>query len=434
MVTQPRRGPATALVVASFALIAFMTLRPVETLIATPTFCIFCGSLGGVDFALNVVLFVPLGLGLRWAVERWKAAVVIGAVTTLVIETVQWRIIPGRDASPGDLVANTLGTMLGAWIAVEGIRWLNASSLAARRYAGVFGISVAAVFLASAWLLQPVRPRYQQWVQWIPRRPNTDQFRGRLLAVELNDKPIHPTQILPAAQTFDTLSRNLTVRARIGAPTPPTGRQAIIVRIANEQDEGFFLAQWEDAAVFRSHLAAVRLKLRPILVGLENALPVSITGTAGSTGEFTIVAISSPRDMVVSRQEIEESSEMTVTLRRTVGLAWALFLPWDVAIGPRWWVVNAFWLGALVLPVSFFTVRSGGAAKVDSARGFAWWPLPLVLGTLAAVPVTGLSALGIREWAGVLAGVLGGLMLERSTVSRQPSDLKGSASVGSIPS
>ncbi len=429
MVTQPRRGPTAALVAASLGLVLFMTLRPVQTLVVTPTFCIFCGTLGGVDFALNVVLFVPLGIGLRWVLGQWKAAAITGAVTTLVIETLQWRLIPGRDASLGDLVANTLGTMLGTWIAMEGLRWLNATSAAARRYAAAFGIIAAVVVGGSAWLLQPVRLRYPQWVQWTPPRPNMDRFQGRLLAVELNDRLIHPTEILPANQAMDSLTRGVSVRARIGAPAPPTGRQAIIVRIANDLEEGFFLAQWNEAVVFRTHIAAVRLKLRPILVGLDDAFPDSVEAVAA--GEFTIEGSSNPQAIGLRRQR--PGHEASVTLRRTVGLAWALLLPWDVALRPPWWVVNAFWLGALVLPVSFFTIRSGVRADADSGRGISWWPLPLALATLVATPGTGLSALGLGEWVGVLAGISAGWLLERWSAWIDRRDLKARAHHGTIP-
>lgn len=418
MVKQPNRRPAWALVAASLALIASMTLWPTQSFVVTPTFCIFCGTLGGVDFVLNVILFIPFGISLRWATGRWQSAAIIGVVTTLVIETLQARLIAGRDASLGDLLANTLGTALGAWIAIEVLRWLNSSSLAARKYAGTFGILATAMVCASAWLLQPIPPRYPDWVQWTPVRPNMDVFQGRLLAVHLNERPIHSTEMLLPPQVLDT-SRRLTVRALLGAPIAPTKRQAFIVRIANPTEEGFSLTQWREAVAFRTKLAAARLKLRPIRVGLADALAVSNQGTPGTTTEIT--ATSSPEALTVSR--LHPSGNTSVTLRRTIGLAWALFVPWDFALDPRWWPANAFWLGALVLPVSFFTLRSGGTAR-GASRRIAWWPLPVVLATLVAVPITGLGTLSIGEWCGVVAGIAAGLILERSTATSGREDLK----------
>ena len=430
MVTHPRRGPAALLVAAALVLVVYMTLRPTRMQVLTPTFCIVCGDLGGVDFALNVILFVPLGIGLRWTLGRWVPAAIIGAITTLVIETLQWRLIPGRDASLGDLVANTLGTMLGAWLATEVFHWLNATSRSARRYATTCGILAVMVVSVSAWVLQPLVPRYPQWVQWTPLRSNTEPFQGRLLAVDLNGSAIHPAERFEAKRAFDTLTRSLSVRARIGAPgsSRPTRRQAIIVRIANDWEEGFSLAQLGETAAFRTHIAAVKLKLRPILVGLDHTFPGS--GSAGTAAALTIEGTSTPRAIMVRRQLPE--GETAVAVPRTVGLAWALFLPWDIALNPQWWVANAFWLGALVLPVSFLTVRSAVRAEADPGPGIIWWPLPLVLATLAATPATGLSALGIGEWVGVLAGISAGWMLERWTATPAPRDLKAHAHGGTI--
>jgi glycopeptide antibiotics resistance protein len=65
---------------------------------------------------LNVALFVPIGvLGalLRpgWSLVRWA---LVGAAGSLAIESAQWVLVPGRDASVSDLVTNTVGAVLGA--------------------------------------------------------------------------------------------------------------------------------------------------------------------------------------------------------------------------------------------------------------------------------------------------------------------------------
>ena len=430
MVTRPGRKPAATVVAAAFALIMYMTLRPVAANVSLPASCIICGPLGGVDFALNIVLFIPLGGGLRWLLGRWNTAIFIGTVTTLVIESLQWRLIPGRDASLGDLLANTLGTILGAWLAIEGVRWLNATHFAARRLAGAFGIAVTLVAIASAWLLQPVHTRYPQWVQWTPARKYLDTFQGRLMDVELNGIPIRPTEILQPHRSLDATSRSVTVRATLTDPAAPTRRPAIIVRIANPLEEGFSLGQSGHAATFRTHVAAERLRLRSIIVGLENALSASDAKTNGTAAEVIVEGNSNPRAIGI---RVEPPGRATgVTLRRTIGLAWALFLPRDVALGPGWWLANATWLAILVLPVAFFTRRSGHREGDGAGITVAWWPLPLFLVSLAAVPAaTGLSPLGVGEWAGVLVGVGAGVALERWTAA-SPADLKACALVRTI--
>jgi VanZ family protein len=64
---------------------------------------------------LNVLLFVPLGvlgalLRPRWPLLRW---VVLGVALSGALETVQ-SLLPDRDASPVDVLANAAGVVLGA--------------------------------------------------------------------------------------------------------------------------------------------------------------------------------------------------------------------------------------------------------------------------------------------------------------------------------
>ncbi|HKC81976.1 MAG TPA: hypothetical protein VKB91_12335, partial [Gemmatimonadaceae bacterium] len=49
---------------ASIILICVATLTPQSGHSETSPFCILCGSLGGVDAVLNVLLFLPFGIGL----------------------------------------------------------------------------------------------------------------------------------------------------------------------------------------------------------------------------------------------------------------------------------------------------------------------------------------------------------------------------------
>jgi VanZ family protein len=82
-----------------------------------------------VEFLANVAMFVPFGLLVVLLVgsRRWWLAVLAGALFTGVIESVQGLFLPARVADPSDLVANTLGALIGAVIA------LGAQSLRASR-------------------------------------------------------------------------------------------------------------------------------------------------------------------------------------------------------------------------------------------------------------------------------------------------------------
>ncbi|WP_431220777.1 VanZ family protein [Leifsonia xyli] len=75
------------------------------------------------EFTANVLLFVPMGLLFvlllgRW---RWWLALAIGVAATLTIELVQ-TFLPARFSDPRDLLANTLGTLVGIGVAAVAAR------------------------------------------------------------------------------------------------------------------------------------------------------------------------------------------------------------------------------------------------------------------------------------------------------------------------
>ena len=71
------------------------------------------------EFVCNALIVVPVPvLGSlvlpRWSWRDWTA---VGFVVAGVVEVTQGLLLPGRDASHADVVANTLGVLLGALIA-----------------------------------------------------------------------------------------------------------------------------------------------------------------------------------------------------------------------------------------------------------------------------------------------------------------------------
>jgi glycopeptide antibiotics resistance protein len=69
------------------------------------------------EILANVALFVPIGLllALAWPRLRLWQTVLIGALMSVVIETVQG-VMPSRFPTLSDVIANTFGTLVGAAI------------------------------------------------------------------------------------------------------------------------------------------------------------------------------------------------------------------------------------------------------------------------------------------------------------------------------
>ncbi|MFC4243097.1 VanZ family protein [Gryllotalpicola reticulitermitis] len=72
-----------------------------------------------IEFAANVVMFVPLGVFLLLLLGRrlWWLVVLIGVALTCGIETAQ-RVIPGRVSDIRDIEANSIGTVIGVVLAL----------------------------------------------------------------------------------------------------------------------------------------------------------------------------------------------------------------------------------------------------------------------------------------------------------------------------
>jgi glycopeptide antibiotics resistance protein len=72
-----------------------------------------------VEFLANILLFIPLGvlLTLLLGRSRWWVGIVAPIGMTLAIELAQ-RFIAGRVSDPRDLIANSLGAIVGALAAL----------------------------------------------------------------------------------------------------------------------------------------------------------------------------------------------------------------------------------------------------------------------------------------------------------------------------
>ena len=114
--------------VALLAVVGFFP-SPVDRPIDAPLSRIiqWCGQHGlgfisyaHVEFGANIALFVPLGMliAMLFGPRRWWRAPVICFVATVIIELGQRVLLPQRVASISDVIANTIGGILGTLVAV----------------------------------------------------------------------------------------------------------------------------------------------------------------------------------------------------------------------------------------------------------------------------------------------------------------------------
>lgn len=73
-----------------------------------------------VEFTSNVTLFIPVGFIASLLLPRraWWLVLLIGPLFSLAIEFAQQTFLPARYATVSDVVANSIGTLVGAVVAV----------------------------------------------------------------------------------------------------------------------------------------------------------------------------------------------------------------------------------------------------------------------------------------------------------------------------
>ena len=217
-----RLAGGLALCLLALSLIGWATLRPGSGSYSAGVAC--CS---GFDLALNVLLFLPLGAGLLLAGCRVRTTVILGLLLSSVIELAQWRWIPGRFASPADVLANVAGVGLGI-LAVS--RWERRDRWWPK-IAPVIAVTVVFVWLAGGYLAQPAIPGSAPWTaEW------TDTTAGegaRVVALAVQGTPLPAGPIAGASNLRARLmaSRKTVLDATLvtGARTEGPHRLAEIV-------------------------------------------------------------------------------------------------------------------------------------------------------------------------------------------------------------
>lgn len=67
-----------------------------------------------VEFSANVLMFVPMGFFASLFFKKARAGIMLGALCSCLIELMQALVLPERFASGLDILANSIGTGLGA--------------------------------------------------------------------------------------------------------------------------------------------------------------------------------------------------------------------------------------------------------------------------------------------------------------------------------
>ncbi len=363
----------------------------------TPVHCIVCGDTGGVDFTLNILLFIPFGIGLAIAGFSVRRSLALSLLLSFSVELLQMKGIPGRDASLGDLLANTAGGGLGAALGAVWPLLVWPDQRLARRLALGLALCLWWVWAGTAWALGPSFPQGVQWFGgWAPEFDNYEQFQGRVLAVTAGGEPLLPGPALDLPRLEDALTANpnLNFSALLGAR--PHGLAPISVIVDDLQRTVMLIGQDGDDLQYGYRMRAAILRLRNPRFTLRRGLMGSPGDTVSGTGALrggTVALDTKGSGRQAGRRQALNAS-----------WGWSLIAPWQVNLGDSAPFLTAVWIGGLLALVGYWSASARGVAVtipvvtwlvllilIPIAAGFEW---PPVGDWVAAIGGTGLGVAG----------------------------------------
>lgn len=417
----PGRGRLATLIV-GLILVLVATLSPLGGGAAAalpPRWCVRCGGLWLTDAISNVALFVPLGFALALNRENarglWGASVtmptLIASGISLLVESSQaFGFPPGRSPALADVLANTIGGLLGAVFWRISGQVMAPSRRAARWSCAIWALGASTTILLTSLALLPrasdVPVRVAPVLQASPfgHVPGQPFFRG----------------IIDSALVFTSAPVTGTYRVRRGWPSP------VITEVAQEPSafgvDVFIRGREMEPFAVPMVFLHRRGETSPVLQinSRGDALTMSVSRRATDWGlvlpgvelpaVFSGRRADDPRPVHVWARVTQDSLRLgargaTMTSPDYAALGLVPTLGWsmiqsivsvDSPLAP---VVTIAWLCFLLCPVAYWGCKAGMRWLIGGVT--------LVGVTLASTPLTfGTAPVPPSEWATILAGVI----------------------------
>jgi hypothetical protein len=407
--TPQLRRAGLVISVASLAAIAFATLLPERPVAGVSHFCLVCGSFGGVNAVLNVFLFVPLGVGLALAGVPAKRAVLAAFAMSALVETAQLLVIPGRYATIGDVITNTIGGALGVAIGQTARIWIRPSPHVARNLVLAWAAISLGIQVVSNFGFSTSLPASQYHGQIARAIGSFAVFPGVVQNATVGDIQIPNMALADSRRVRQGLLAGGDVVATV-VPGGSTAGIAPIVRLADEKNnEVALLAQYHDQLVFNVRTGAAELRLRPPRFALPGAF-ANGASTASGDENLRLSGRYLPRRVRLDAKGRSASDSSLVQLSASMG--WTFWLPfqWFVEGTTAERVVGAIWMACLAIPLGYW-----GLGIVDSSpsRGILVRWAPTLIASVVFFCVAfiliprafGLAPAPAHDWLATLAGI-----------------------------
>jgi hypothetical protein len=380
---QKTLGVATT--IAALILIARLTLKPMGGSLPTQfDVCILCGSRGTADFLLNIVMFAPLGIGLRLTGMRRRTIMALAVLFTCTIEALQYYVVPGRDSDLSGIIANSSGAAIG--VALTDLRrtLLAPAAAIAGRLAAAAAFAACAAAAGTYWLLTPVLPHSIYYEQIAPDLPGYSPLDGPVLAASFDGAPVRIGRL--SADSSDAMRIALLAGGAVIVATiqPGTTRPELAPIVAvhdQKRREVFLLARHTDDLI-------LRLRRRSDVLGFQSpsaTFPRAFAAHPSSGDTATIKTTLEPVATTFDITRLEGGRVRSTHLRVGEGIwdAWRLFIPDDGRWGAHVQSLAALWVAALFCPIGYW---AGRAARREGMIASLATPLLPLVASLAIIP------------------------------------------------
>ena len=403
------RSVAIALLLASLIAIGVVTLAPTAGAEHISFWCLKCGERPAVDLLLNVLLFVPLGVGLGLYGFRFRRAVFLALLSTSLVEALQFSVVPGRYASFRDILANFAGALAGYLIGRHFHVLVSPSHSAARNLgtaAAIFWLVTQAFTAWSLVITPPPEPWFAQLQPSHDRYPAV--FTDRILGLSVGSIQIGNSQELPSGDS-DAIRKQLLAGAPfqvVVANVDATRREAPIAIISGGPvHDVVWWAQDGLDGIFSIAVRGTLLGLRTPSVRIADVVPNVRGDTITLTGSY--------RDGRYELQARNRSGVRHRQLRASPSWGWAFLLPLPLyAFGSTVLGLTALYLAVVGCLLGYWNARSVGAVTVFVP--IARMTVAILLGLGAAPIIFGLPIAHWSEWLATIAGGAAGWTIDRA--------------------
>ena len=388
---------------------------------ASSPWCLTCDRQWVADFLANILLFLPLGAALGLSGRKIRTALIGGALLSIMVELLQ-NVVPGRTPGVRDVLSNTLGAGLGAFLVVGVPRALLLPRTTRRLCGGGLLLAGLATVLVGGWLTRPSPPRAPVRALW---RPVLDghpgPYRGRLLEVRVGGVQVGDGEEVPRGAFAHVRLGGAPLTFRVRWMGRPWGRRMLFSFVAPDGEDEETVEVDRRAVVVADRTPGSRIGLRMTDTWIPDLLPPD------TLADPLRLTLAHRPGRICAVAGGRESCARVAPL----GRAWTLFQSQGGVPDPLLPLVDAVWLAGLFIPAGLLL----RGALLGSMAGTA-------LGVLAVPPLFALPAASPWEAVCVALGILIGGALQpllsgwarTARPLRAPPAARGPARPGSAPS